>query len=185
MKVIDLGAGKIGVAEARTDVLCSEEADVVLVPQTLSREVNLEGEIVGLTGFATLYAAASLECPCPLLCGCRTRVGEVLRVSVFTFTNGRLIDIADRTISPTYGGGQEGDKIKVLTLSKLRLGLLVDTDILFAGNWKKLAPHVDAIAGIALSCGEREFEYLSALSARYQIPYAVAFEDGSLLWGTK
>ncbi|MDE7395558.1 MAG: hypothetical protein K2M95_05535, partial [Clostridiales bacterium] len=82
-----------------------------------------------------------------------------------------------------YGGGQEGDKIKVFTLSRLRLGLLVDTDILFAGNWKKLAPHVDAIVGLALSCGENEFAYLSALSVRYGKPFAVAFEDGTLLWG--
>lgn len=183
MEVIDLGAGKIGVAQSSKDVFCEAAVDAVLVPQTFAHEVNLEGEIGGLTGFAALYAAASLECTYPLLCGCRTRVGEVERVSAFTFLGGRLIDIADRTLNPIYGGGQEGDKIKVFAREKFRLGLLVDTDILFAGNWKKLAPHVDAVAGIARSCVENTFEVLSAFSERYAVPYAAAFEDGSLLWG--
>ena len=178
-----MGVGKIGVASASTDVFGADTPDAVLVPQTFMREVDLEGEIGGLTGFAALYAAASLECTYPVLCGCRTRVGEVARVSVFTFMGGRLIDIADRTLNPSYGGGQEGDKIKVFARGKLRLGLLVDTDILFAGNWKKLAPHADAVVGVALTCVENAFEYLSALSARYALPYAVAFSDGSLLWG--
>ena len=183
MEILDLGAGKIGVAAASTDVFSAEAPDAVLVPQTLAREVNLEGEIEGLTAFSALYAAASLECTYPVLCGCRTRVGEVARVSVFTFMNGRLIDIADRTLSPVLGGEQEGDKIKVFSRGKFRLGLLVDTDILFASNWKKLVPHVDAVAGIALAPVEHAFEYLSALSARYGMPFAATFLDGSLLWG--
>ncbi|MDE7395305.1 MAG: hypothetical protein K2M95_04220, partial [Clostridiales bacterium] len=94
MDVIDLGAGKIGVAKAGTDVRCIEKADAVLVPQTFAREIDLESEIGGVTAFSALYAAASLDCAYPVLCGCRTRVGNVKRLSVFTFAGGRLIDIA-------------------------------------------------------------------------------------------
>ena len=86
MKVIDIGAAKIGVAEKGDKPLKNGVADAVLVAETLKNEVSLGSEIAGASDFARKWAAVSNECGCPVLCGCTTRFGSLRHISVMTFS---------------------------------------------------------------------------------------------------
>ncbi|MDE6398347.1 MAG: hypothetical protein K2L51_03405 [Clostridiales bacterium] len=182
MEVFDIGIGKIGVADSLQD-LPPSGVDALLVAEPFLREVRLAGEIAGLTAFAASVAALSEQCDYPILCGCRTVFQNVRHISVLTFAGGRLADIADRTASLS-GGYAEGDSLKVFRLKNFRLGLLVDTDVLFADNWKRIAPQCDAVACVALRPSDPDFGYIPTLSSLYGIPYAAAFSGGEILWGT-
>ncbi|MCI8596136.1 MAG: hypothetical protein HFE35_04905 [Clostridia bacterium] len=183
MKVIDIGAAKIGVAEKGDKPLKNGVADAVLVAETLKNEVSLGSEIAGASDFARKWAAVSNECGCPVLCGCTTRFGSLRHISVMTFSGGVLADIADRTLNLCGGGYGEGDTIKVLRFKNFDFGLLVDTDILLAKNWKKIAPVCDVIVGIAFSGGDADFGFIPTYASLFGKPYAVAFASGEVLWG--
>ena len=101
-----------------------------------------------------------------------------------TFAYGRLVDIADRTLNLSGGDYAEGDSIKILRLKKLDLGVLVDTDILLAKNWKRIAPHCGAVVGIAQDGSDADFGYIPTLSSLFGKPFAAAFSGGEILWGT-
>ncbi len=183
MEIFDIGTGKIGVSDAIAQPP-PDGVDALLVAEPMLREVVLDREIQGLTAFAADVAALSARCDYPILCGCRTRYRTVRHVSVLTFAGGRLLDIADRTVNLDGGNYLEGDSIKVLRLKKFRLGLLVDTDVLLAENWKRLAAQCDAVACIALRPSDADFAYIPTLSSLFGLPYTAAFSDGDILWGT-
>ncbi len=183
MKVVNIGVGKVGVANSLTDALSGETPDVVLIARSMAEEVRLDNEIAGRTAFAAQAAALSAQCACPVLCGCGTRLGEDRRVSVMTFAFGRLVDIADRTLNLSGGDYREGDTIKILRLKNFDLGLLVDTDVLLAGNWKKIAARCDAVACIALAGNDADYGYIPTLASLFAKPYAAAFADGEIMWG--
>lgn len=184
MKVVDISVGKIGVANSLGEKLPESGLDAVLVAEPLLREVKLEGEISGITAFAASVAALSESCDYPLLCGCLTRFGAMRHVSVMTFASGRLADIADRTLNLSAEPYCEGDTIKILRLKRFDAGLLVDTDLLLAKNWQKIAPRCDAVIGIAKCGADVDFGYVPTLASLFGKPYAAAFSGGEILWGT-
>lgn len=183
MKVVDIGEGKIGVVESLGEKLPESGLDAVLYAAPMQNDISLDSEIKGVTDFAASVAARTLKCDYPVLCGCVTRFSDLKHVSVMTFGYGRLLDIADRTLNLGGGNFCEGDTIKILRMKKFDLGLLVDTDVLLAKNWKKIAAHCDAVAGIALGNGDADFAYIPTLAALFGKPYAVALSDGEILWG--
>ena len=180
MKVIDIGAAKIGVAQEGDPPIKSGAVDAVLVAETLKKEVSLGREIAGESDFARKWAAASEKCGCPILCGCTTRFGSLRHVSVMTFSSGVLADVADRTLNLCGGGYGEGDTIKVL---RFNFGLLVDTDILLAKNWIRITPVCDIVVGVAFSGGDADFGFIPTYASLFDKPYAVAFASGEVLWG--
>lgn len=183
MKIIDIGIGKIGVAES-LDSLRAAEIDAALIAKPLLNEVKLDSEIAGLTSFAVSAAEISQNFDYPILCGCTTSFNSLRHISVMTFAYGRLADIADRTYNLGGGGYAEGDAIKILRLKKFDLGLLVDTDVLLAKNWHRIASRCDAIASLALGGSDSDFAYVPTLSSIFNKPYAVAFAEGEISWGT-
>lgn len=184
MKVIDIGAAKIGVAQSLREPFGETAVDAALVAEPMLREVRLDGEIKGLTRFAATAADVSRSCDYPILCGCKVLFGSLRHVSIMTFAYGRLVDIADRTLNLSGGDYAEGDSIKILRLKKLDLGVLVDTDILLAKNWKRIAPHCGAVVGIAQDGSDADFGYIPTLSSLFGKPFAAAFSGGEILWGT-
>ncbi len=182
--MIDIGIGKIGVAESLLDQPAESGIDALLVAEPMLREVRLDSEISGVTKFAVSVAALSAKCDYPIFCGCGTRLGSMRHVSVMTFARGKLLDIADRTFNFTYGGYEEGDTIKIMRLKRFDLALLVDTDILLAKNWKRVASQCDAVAGVGVASGDADYAYIPTLSSLFSKPYAMAFADGQVLWGT-
>lgn len=155
--------------------------DALLVTKQPQSEVRLESEIAGLTEFAARTAQLTAHCDYPVLCACRTSFYTARHVSVFTFAGGRLADIADRTVS-LEGGYNEGDTLKILRLPRLRLALLVDTDILSVKNWRHVADQCDAVISIG-DTPTVDHEYLPVLSERFHKPYVAAFAGGEILWG--
>ncbi len=182
MKVINVGAGKIGIADSLNEKFVKTGVDAALVAEPMLREVQLDGEIRGITSFAASVAEISGGCDYPLLCGCKTRFGEYEHMSVMTFSAGRLVDIADRTLNLGGDKCRDGDTIKILRLKNFDLGLLVDTDILLAKNWKRIAPKCDVIAGIAHGIDD-DFGYVPTLASLFGKPYAAAFASGEIIWG--
>lgn len=184
MKVLDVGVVKIGVAESVDGEFEKADIDALLIAGPMKDEVFLDGEIAGVTDFAAGIAARSLTCSYPIFCGCTTRVGNVRHVSVMTFSGGSLADIADRTLNLGGGNYENGDTLKVFRLKKASLGLLVDTDILLAENWKRISPKCDIVAGIAIAGKDADFGYIPTFSSLFLKPYAVAFASGEIMWGT-
>lgn len=183
METIDIRIGKIGIADALPPEL-PENLVALLIAEPFLREIDLKKEVTGLTSFAADTAQQTLACDYPVFCGCRTAYHSVRHLSVLAFSKGRLADIADRTFNLDGSNYAQGDSIKVYTCGSLRLGLLVDTDILLAQNWKRLSGRVDAVIGLALRSVDADFAYLPTLSSLFGIPYVAAFADGSVLWGT-
>lgn len=181
MKVIDIGVGKIGVAESLEDEFPKSGLDAALVAATANRKVNLSHEISGTERFAASGASLTLGCDYPVLCGCVTDFGSGQSVSVMTFARGRLVDIADRTVN-LRGGYVDGDTIKIFRLRRFDIGLLVDTDILFADNWRRINSLCKAVACIGISGSDADFAYIPMLGSMYGLPYVAAFGDGTLLW---
>lgn len=184
MKVLDIGAGKICVADSLNENFSAIKADAALIASPLTREVRLDCEITGITDFAVKAADASTGCTYPLLCGCTTVLGDMRHVSVMTFAQGKLVDIADRTLNLDSQSFCEGDTIKILRLKKIDVALLVDTDILLAKNWQRIASHCDAVLGIARYGSDTDFGYVPTLASLFGKPYAAAFASGEILWGT-
>lgn len=183
MNRIDLGTGIIGVcADARE--LPENGIDAALIAKPFAREVRLDEEVSGLTTYAERMAQVSLSRDYPVLCGCRTRYKSVRHLSVLTFCRGRLVDVSDRTVDLDGSGYAVSNSLKVFRLPALRLGLLVDTDVLLANNWKRIAPQCDAIVCVALRPTDADFSYIPTLSSLFARPYAAAFSDGEILWGT-
>ena len=179
MRVIDIGVGKVCVGEKSAD-LPGKGVDAALI--ALDEEVDFTSEIRGRSVFSVKAAEASLKFGYPLLIGCKTKYGESRHLSVMTFSRGKLADIADRTLN-LGGGFYEGDKIKVLKLKKFNAGLLVDTDVLLYRNWQRISPHCDAVFAIGLKSDEVELSYVPKLAEKFGKPYAVAYADGTTLWG--
>lgn len=180
---MDIGVGKIGIADSLDDAFPSDGLDAALVAEPMNREVLLDKEIAGISSFAAHVAGKTNRLSYPLLCGCITRLGSVRHMSVMTFSRGRLADIADRTLSLCGGGFTDGDTIKVLRLKRFDMGLLVDTDILLAKNWKRITPQCAAVVCIGKSAGEEDFTYIPTLSSLFGKPYAAVFAGGEILWG--
>lgn len=180
---MDIGEGKIGIAESLEEKFPESGPDAVLIAAPMQNDIRLDSEIKGVTAFAASIAARTVKCDYPVLCGCVTRFADLRHVSVMTFGYGRLLDIADRTLNLGGGNFCEGDTIKVLRMKNFDLGLLVDTDVLLAKNWRKIALHCDAVAGIALGCGDADFAYIPTLASLFGKPYAVALSGGEILWG--
>lgn len=178
MEILDIGIGKIGVTDGGDEQLPRMGIDALLVPQFMSREVSLEREIEGSSGFASAAAVLSKACDYPILCGCITRFEGVRHLSVLTFAGGKLADVADRALGS--GDYYDGDTLKVLRLRHFDLGVLVDTDIFRLGAWKKICPHCQAVAGVGF--GSDEYKYLSQIAGSFGMPYAAAFSDGVKAW---
>ena len=184
MKVIDIGIGKIGVAENEDDELPKSGLDAMLVAAPLGSEVALGDEISGVTSFAVKSAAKSTKCDYPILCGCTTVFGKYRHVSVMIFSAGKLADIAVRTFNLCGEEFDESDTVKVLRLKRFDLGLLVDTDILLAKNWRRICPYCDAIASISRQNASEEYAFVPTLASLFGKPYLAAFSTGDILWGT-
>lgn len=179
MKIVDIGVGKIGVATSLADVTTG--ADAVLVASTLCNVIDLNGEVCR-NDFCRKCKSASYKFGCPVMCGCTTSLGEIKHISVFSFSKGKLADIADRTININSDCYSEGNTVKVLRCPKLTIGLLIDTDVLLAGNWKKIAPYCDAVCSVAFKCTEADLAYIPTYSSLFDLPYVVAYADGGLIY---
>lgn len=184
MKVIDIGIGKFGVVERENDSFPQSGLDGLLVATPLNKEVALGDEISGVTSFAAQYAAKSKNCNYPLLCGCTTSYGQMRHVSVMTFASGKLVDIADRTFNLDNEKFCEGDTVKVLRLKRFDLGLLVDTDVLLAKNWRKICPYCDAIVSLSRELTAEDYGFVPTLASLFGKPYVAAFASSEILWGT-
>ena len=159
-------------------------ADAVLVASTLNNTVDLSGEVCR-NDFCRKCKSSSYKFGCPVLCGCTTVLNEIKHISVFSFRKGKLADIADRTINISGDGYSESSTIKVLRCPKFTVGLLVDTDVLLAGNWKKIVPFCDAVCSVALKCTEADLAYIPTYSSLFDLPYVVAYADGGLMYRSK
>ncbi len=156
--------------------------DAAVVADTLTKEYDLTDGSNNAKYFTQTASAISRRCNYPVICGIKTKTGDLRHVSVFTFAGGRLADIADRTIS-LCNGYTDGDTIKVLRLRNADVGILVDTDVLFAKNWKKTAPVCNCIISIAECGSETDFAFVPTLASLFGKPYLIAFSCGDLMWG--
>lgn len=156
--------------------------DVILCGFSAFKEVNLQDEIDGASDCISTVAAISKQYANVAVSGLKTHINGIKHLSAAVACKGRLLDIVDRTNNLRGDEYLPSNKIKIYRTEKTRAALLLDTDVLLARNWARVAESCDMVMSLALNMTADEASLVSTLSQLYGLPYILAAENG-LWWG--